>query len=323
MSTIRVSIHMLTYNHESYIRAALDSVFSQKCDFLYEVVIGDDCSTDGTTAIVEEYIKSGEGRIRLLVNTQNIGMHANYEQTLMRCRGEYVAFLEGDDYWTNTSKLATQVVALDAHQNCVLCCHGFKRLTQRSGEFTSVQVAKEPFQFLKINDFLSHEMVATCTAMCRRNVLGPLLEWQKRLPLVDFGMWARACLHGDIIAMPGEMAVRRVHKNGVWSALEKTEKLRGTIDTLVSFNHYTHQEYNNVIRQKLASLYQTLVWREAENGNIRQAFNARAEGKQFETPDRQMPSWAMLARHAMRQWMAYRRRSLRTLMKVVSFVQRP
>ena len=86
---------MITYNHEKFIAQAIDSVLMQQTRFDYELVIGEDCSTDGTRAIVVEYQQKHPDKIRLLLPENNLGMHENGRRALKACRGEYIAFLEG------------------------------------------------------------------------------------------------------------------------------------------------------------------------------------------------------------------------------------
>ena len=115
---IKVSILMLAYNHEKYIRQALDSVVGQRTNFPFEAVIGEDCSTDETRSIIREYTKKYPDIIKPLFRKKNLGASKNVVSTLRHCRGEYVAFLECDDYWTDMEKLQKQADYLDAHSDC-------------------------------------------------------------------------------------------------------------------------------------------------------------------------------------------------------------
>src|ERR1051325_2984774 len=105
----KLSVNIITYNHARFIGQTLDSVLNQKCDFDFEIIVGDDCSRDGTTDIVKDYYRRFPEKIKLLVRDQNVGSGANARQTLEMCRGEYVACVEGDDYWTDPEKIRLQV----------------------------------------------------------------------------------------------------------------------------------------------------------------------------------------------------------------------
>ncbi len=107
-----MSVFMITYNHEKYIRQAVESILSQETDFRFELVIGDDCSTDSTPQILQEYAEKHPDIIRLKINDRNVGMIANYFSTVSRCRGKYIALCAGDDWWL-PGKAAMQVAYLE------------------------------------------------------------------------------------------------------------------------------------------------------------------------------------------------------------------
>jgi glycosyltransferase involved in cell wall biosynthesis len=128
----KVSVCMMTYNHERFIAQAIESVLEQKTVFDFELVIGEDCSTDGTRKIVAEYARKYPEKIRAMFRETNLGMTANFLQTLSECRGHYIALLEGDDYWTDPLKLQKQVDFLDVHPLYSLCCHCYKIYDEES-----------------------------------------------------------------------------------------------------------------------------------------------------------------------------------------------
>jgi glycosyltransferase involved in cell wall biosynthesis len=119
-----LSIAIITYNHEHYIREALDSILMQKTDFDFEIIIGDDSSTDATPTICEEYA-SKHANIKYERYAVNGGISSNWIKTISRCTGIYVALLEGDDFWTAPEKLQTQVDFLNDNNQYVFCYHGF------------------------------------------------------------------------------------------------------------------------------------------------------------------------------------------------------
>ncbi len=112
----KLSVILITYNHGPYIRQALDGVFAQETDFDFDVIVGEDCSTDNTREIIEEYNERYPGRMKLLFREKNLGRPTlNVYETSMAASGEYLAFLEGDDYWTDPHKLQKQVSFLEEH----------------------------------------------------------------------------------------------------------------------------------------------------------------------------------------------------------------
>ena len=119
----KVSVHMITYNHEKFITQAIESVLMQEVDIPVELIIGEDCSTDGTRQIVRNFAKKYPNVIRPLIHEQNLGANNNCVAVLKACRGEYIALLEGDDYWTDPRKLQKQVKFLEEYTECKMCFH--------------------------------------------------------------------------------------------------------------------------------------------------------------------------------------------------------
>jgi len=113
-----VSVKMITYNHGPYIAQAIEGVLQQKVSFPIELVIGEDCSTDGTREIVFDYQKRHPDVIRVITSDRNVGARTNGRRTEKACRGKYVAYCEGDDYWHHPLKLQKQVDYMEAHPEC-------------------------------------------------------------------------------------------------------------------------------------------------------------------------------------------------------------
>ena len=117
-----VSVIVLTYNQENTIKRTLDSILSQKCNFNFEIIIGDDCSTDSTVRICQEYQSSYPTIIRLICNETNKGVVKNYYNCILASKGKYIADCAGDDYWVTTTKLQKQYDILEKDPTYKLDC---------------------------------------------------------------------------------------------------------------------------------------------------------------------------------------------------------
>ena len=126
MSKPLLSILSITYNHEKFIAQAIESWLMQKTDFEFEIVIGEDCSTDNTLQIIKEYQKEHPDLIKVITSEQNVGMQANFIRTYEACQGKYIALCEGDDYWTDPLKLQKQVDFLEENENYFITGHKAK-----------------------------------------------------------------------------------------------------------------------------------------------------------------------------------------------------
>src|SRR5688572_14136755 len=118
-----VSVCMITYGHEPFIREAIEGVLMQRVEFNIEFIIADDASPDGTEQIIKEYVLSHPKRhcIRYTKHESNKGMIGNLVWAIGECNGKYIALCEGDDYWTDPLKLQKQVDFLEQNNDCILC----------------------------------------------------------------------------------------------------------------------------------------------------------------------------------------------------------
>lgn len=126
---MKLSIITITYNHEKFIATALDSFLGQTWMGEIEIVVSDDCSKDNTVEIVRQYQKKFMGKIRLIQGEKNIGPVPNFIRGLTACRGEYVAYCDGDDYWLDPEKISKQVAALENNRSCSFSCHDVEIVT--------------------------------------------------------------------------------------------------------------------------------------------------------------------------------------------------
>lgn len=129
-----VSIVCITYNHESYLRKALDGFLMQETSFPVEIVLAEDCSSDGTRLICEEYAAKYPDRINYIWSEYNVGAVANERRAMAAARGKYIATCEGDDYWTDPLKLQHQVDFMEAHPECSVTWHRYRILNGMTGE---------------------------------------------------------------------------------------------------------------------------------------------------------------------------------------------
>lgn len=214
---IKVSILMLTYNHEHYIDDAVRGVLRQECDFPYELVIADDCSTDGTGARCRYWQEQFPDRIRLIANPKNIGMARNFVQSYETLRGEYVAICEGDDWWCHRKKLQRQVDWLDAHPDFSCCFHRVINYHPENGAKSLSNGQKIGRGDSTILDLARSNYISNVSSVFRRGLFGPLPEWFNDVSTYDFALHMLNAGHGPIHYMSAPMAVYRQHRSAIWS----------------------------------------------------------------------------------------------------------
>jgi glycosyltransferase involved in cell wall biosynthesis len=161
-----VSVCIVTYNHEQYIAQTLDSVLMQKTDFPFEIVLGEDVSKDKTRAICEDYAERYPSIIRLLDTPKNLGAMDNSLRTFRESRGEYIALLEGDDYWIDDKKLQKQVNALEKDPKRTICFTGRKDFDEEQNVFATIHGDRGDNCFYP-KDFAQDTFFHTSTALFR------------------------------------------------------------------------------------------------------------------------------------------------------------
>lgn len=212
----KVSVVALSYNHEAYIRQALDGFLAQEVDFEVEFVVADDASTDSTAAIITEYAARDPERFRPILRSVNVGVHVNEGEALAAARGEYIALCEGDDYWTDPRKLSRQVAYLDAHPEISVCFHPVQVLWEGSAEQATVFPTDERRGDMSLYTLLARNFIQTNSVVYRR-----LPDYDGVFPdgvmPLDWYLHLRHAKEGGIAMLPETMAVYRRHAAGMWS----------------------------------------------------------------------------------------------------------
>ena len=131
-----ISVIVVTYNQQSTIGRTLDSILMQQCHVPYEIVIGEDCSTDQTLDVCQQYAEKYPDRIRVLANKRNKGIADNYFDCMLQCKGEYIADCAGDDFWTDPLKLDKQVSVLESDKSITLVHTAWNKYHAGSGQIT-------------------------------------------------------------------------------------------------------------------------------------------------------------------------------------------
>lgn len=227
-----VSVVLLTYNHERYIRKAIDSVLSQQCDFAVELIVTEDCSTDGTWNIVQDYVASNPGRMSAIRSVHNLNTNEVTTRALSIARGEFVAFLDGDDYWTCPEKLMRQVAYLRSDPFCSMCTHDAEIVNESEETLcTSFRQSHPAPAVGNYTDLLNFNYIAGPTPMIRRTALCNLPRWFQDAEFGDWSLYLIAAQYGHIGYMAETMAAYRRHDGGYWSGMTYAHQL----DRLIAF----------------------------------------------------------------------------------------
>jgi glycosyltransferase involved in cell wall biosynthesis len=275
---MKLSVLMITYNHERFIAQALDSILMQEVDFEYEIVIGEDCSSDKTREIVCRYQTMYPDKIRLLLNDVNLGMMENFQRAYLACQGDFIAILEGDDFWTNAGKLQRQVDLLEANPNLAICFHNAEYLWEIEGEpptrFLCKQDQKETST---LEDVLAENFIPTLTSMFRNRLFGDFPQWFAGLKFGDWPLHVLNAQYGDVGYLNESMASYRVHSAGAASTAHSDKKkdrenIQAIIDCYKTFDAYFDRRYRSIIAANLAQHYCLLAKGYEGAGELLKAF---------------------------------------------------
>lgn len=229
-----VSVALVTYNHGPYIARALDSIMEQRCDFDFEVVVGDDCSTDATRAIVEIYMRRYPGQVRLLHRETNLGSQRNVAETLKACEGEYIAYLDGDDYWTHPKKLQRQYNALFDNPEAPLVFHSSRMLYDHCKPGLLAPPKKGKATRFGVNEILKKNFIAAQSVMVRAEAAEWIPEWLFDHPDIpwDWPFFIECAKRGDLLYIDESMCAYRIHPQGLWSGQTAEVRLRAVREML-------------------------------------------------------------------------------------------
>lgn len=238
-----VSVKMITYNHAAFIEKAIEGVLQQKSDFPFELVIGEDCSTDGTREIVFAYQSKYPDIIRVVTSDNNVGMKKNGIRTLAACSGKYIAFCEGDDYWHNSEKLQKQVDFFEGHPECGLVYSSYDVYHVKSGERIKDFIKYKRWEMpddCTLHDFIAGKNeigygVLTCTVMVPRilcwNIIesDPYLYQSDHFLMGDTQLWAEIATKAHLHYIPESLATHTITEESATRSRDVRKKLRFSI----------------------------------------------------------------------------------------------
>lgn len=250
---IKVSVLMLTYNQERYIDQAIRSVMLQQTDYPFELVIGDDASTDATGTICRAWQERYPQQIVLFDRKENLGLQQNFIQTYEQCRGEYVAICEGDDFWVSKHKLQRQVDFLESHPHYSTCFHRVinyyeenqSKSLSNGGQKTDTDIV----------DLARSNYISNVSALFRRNLFGPLPHWFAQVSTYDYAMHLLNAQYGKIHYMKQPMAVYRQHGKAIWSKADVDKKLTIALVIRELLMTYFKEKENEMVYEALLAAH--------------------------------------------------------------------
>lgn len=254
---MKVSVLLITYNHEKYIIDAIRSVLMQKFNGEIEVVIVDDASIDKTIELLSNELHTIPN-VHIYKNESNLGITKNYQKAFSLCKGEYIAVLEGDDYWIDPYKLQKQIDFLEENPFCAMCFHPFIVQNGDLPEFENgfKNLNSTHSDLFSIKDILLNEGLIANFSVCayRKSALEKLpqelfevtsYDWMVNISIAQFGFLAR-------INMP--MSVYRWAPSGTWASKSLKDRLTNTIELLPVYDRILNYRFSHLFSLKAQTL---------------------------------------------------------------------
>ena len=251
-----VSIHCLVYNHEPYLRQCLDGFVMQKTNFPFEAIVHDDCSPDGSAAIIREYAEKYPDIIKPIYETEN--QYSKGDGSLDRIMREaispsskYIAICEGDDYWTDPLKLQRQVDYMEVHPDYSMCFHTVE--IKRDGRIIGNDRHSDVDRVYSTKKIIEAGggFCATCSLLFRREYNEELPEFRRIAPIGDYPLQILLALKGKIFYFTKEMGVYRSGHAGSWTANQNKELYRALLDLKLKWMgavlDYTSGDYKDSV----------------------------------------------------------------------------
>lgn len=270
MIDITVSVVMITYNHEKFIKEALESIFSQKTNFHYELIISNDCSTDNTDEVIKKIIDKNENGslINYTNHHKNKGMIPNFLWAIQQAKGKYIALCEGDDYWVDPYKLQKQVDFLEANPDYSI--HSGLAITSDN----KIIGNKNKSSFI-LQDFYTRNNLITCTILFRNTPLES--KWFNNVTFGDWMLYVYVLNYiknSKAYCDSKVLSFYRIHEGGIMQTLNEKSKFelahvehilkikkltncKFSDDDFFTINNYCISLFRHYLKTKNVKLFRT------------------------------------------------------------------
>jgi glycosyltransferase involved in cell wall biosynthesis len=245
-----VNVMVITYNHKPYIAEALQSILDQNVDFPVVINVIDDCSNDGTHEILHHFKSLYPDRINLFINEKNIGnkvTQRNFYKGFLTLKGDYIAILEGDDYWSSPDKLGMQIEFLENNPGCVAAAHNVLKIYEGQEREPHLFLPSPDKRLHQIDDIINISSYFHISTLVFRHVLKDRVppQFRNKWSCELFVTMAHA-QYGDIWYIPDTMSVYRSHPGGMFSNMSQTSGWMFNIDGMRRYNRWLGFRYATV-----------------------------------------------------------------------------
>ncbi len=274
---MKVSVCMITYNHEAYIEKAINSVLSQNTNFDYELIVSNDCSKDATDIIISQIIEKhpNNDKIKYICHKKNVGMMKNFISTLQEAKGEYIAICDGDDYWIDDNKLQMQVDFLEQNPNFNIV-YTLNKILYNTGEIVENKIKPINQRITDVKDLVNDNFISASSVLYRNLISktqflpwiysSPYGDWPTYLLLSKSGAKIKCLLHYTLVYRKNVGVMSKIQQNNV-SIFQTSYNMFSQI-----FKDENYNDIKNIVEQKLYLLEISLIKLNNKNRDYRKAY---------------------------------------------------
>lgn len=242
---MKINVILITYNHAAYIRQALESILMQKTEHEVEIIVADDCSPDNTVDIIREYENKTSFRFSYLPKDKNIGYNKNYQQAFAACTGDYVAIMEGDDYWVKTNHLQNHIDHLTKQSAASMSYNRHIRLFEdQNREEIFEWTDNKYYQIVTTEELaLGNRIGNLSCCMFRGDLIRNLDPKLFDMDIADWMLGMYMGQFGPILYLKEVTSAYRIHDNGQWSKMNEEEQCKKVIEFINEYDKYFNYKF--------------------------------------------------------------------------------
>lgn len=261
---MKVSVVILTYNQKNFIGKAIESALAQETNFDFEILVGDDCSTDGAQEVIQSYQNQYPDKVKAILHSKNLGQNGlfNTIETLKLAKGAYIAPMDGDDYWTSPHKLQIQVDFMEANPNFSACFHN-ALITYEDGTPSHELNSPDQKTIITVEDLVGEDEIwfMATSAVMFKNGLMYYPEWFLQSTSGDIPRYVILAKQGPIGYVSGVMSVYRKNRGGVSfrDHYRDARFLYNRIKMYEGINKELGQQYDDLLKRNIARYYKMLL----------------------------------------------------------------
>jgi glycosyltransferase involved in cell wall biosynthesis len=260
---MKVSVIMLTYNHEKFITQAINGVIAQKTNFPFELIIANDCSTDNTEKFIQDFKKKNSDIIKGYCNIKNIGPKFNFIKAYQLAQGDYIAMCEGDDYWNDCNKLQKQFDFMESNKDFSICFHDIEMINATGQNILHDRLPEKDKKNYEKNELLIGAYLPTPTIFYKKFDIEPFIKYFRKTYNGDTLLQSILTQNGKIKYLENiNGSVVRIHDGGIWSSTSLYNRWNHSLNTVQTIFSILDKAKKEFVFKHFDETFEMATWGE-------------------------------------------------------------